>query len=724
LKTVVPQGDGVYKGLFWFWAEIWHLKILCEYWDLSVNTDNVMVKVDYESVYNPQFLLDVDAAKAYIDSLTKAVEDLTSDGLPPNAQKVDFVIPDNPEYYYDAETGVLVIYDTEGNPHAIELPKKDDGTVDFPATIVDAAGKIYELKNDENGRTMELSDRQQRESGEKKSDGDINIYFVIKKLDADVTVTDEIAEKTVKEARNYYSSNSTITLDEGRYLCIPVRKNIRYSYSYYDSTAYITDTITKVTSQYVPYGMRNGETNYSLLSWKENPYNRYNIEQTINGTTKTTTLSENCNYVVLNLTGGTSNSFSATMYVENAVRFGDWKPSVIPDELPSSVPYNSENINTDINPYLAYYAGKLKIEVRKHDVEAVWFDKDELLYDGSFGFDGYDEQKLKAFEDKYELLDIVKSDGSRVNYRVPAVSMWAGQRVTIKAKIKENTALGDSVYYRFVPENGLIIENIQYENGTCLNGEFKDRNKNYELKITLKNSNTAKGALLIKDRNGKTVGKLNFYSKEKSKITDEEKIKYRIVNVTFGNTPPNTAPEAIDFSNYTEGSPLENYLNNNSYNQAFYQFKCKGIDSLVISDSLIAKKPIIIVSDKLDSLERNRAAIRELLVSEYKKKSGIIANERIIFLVNNREMTSVAGFANRPLLPIPVGTECYVIIFKPALTDWETFVHEAGHNFGLKHPFETNGFIQGSSSNYMDYTLKKDMFWRWQWGIINNADFK
>jgi hypothetical protein len=691
--------------------EIWNVKFLCEYWDLSVNTDNVMIGGDYESVYNPQFLLDVDAAKNFVDSLANAINDLTSDGLPPNVVKLDFTIPENPEYYYDETNGVLVIFDSNDIPHTVELPKKEDGTIDFSATIVDKDGKVYELKNDGNGTTMELANRQQRGSGEEKSDGDINIYFVIKKLGSDVTVTDEIAEKTVKETQNYYSSNRTITLDEGRYLCIPVRKSIRYSY--YDGTADRMDTLTKAPSQYVPYGLKSGETNYRLLSWKENPYNRYSIEQTISGTTKTTTKFEDRNYVVLNLTGITSDSLSVTMYEEKVIRFGDWKV-FIPDNLPSAVPYDSENINTDINPYLAYGPGKLKIEVKKRDVEAVWFEKDALLYDGSFGFDGYDEQKLKAFEDKYKLLDIVKSDGSRINYRIPTVSMWANPRATIKAKIKENTALGDSVYYKFIPENGLIIENIQYENGHCLNGEFKDRNKDYELNITLKSPNTAKGALLVKDRNDKTVGKLNFYSKKKSEITDEERIKYRIVNVTFGSTASTV--------NYTLGNSLSEKLNNHSFNQTFMQFMYDGNSDLTI-DSILMKE-IAFISGQLDSVNKNKITLQILLETEYKKAGGTIGqkNERILFLVNNQQMTGVGGYAPTPEKK---DDKTYsIVIFKSNINDWETFIHEMGHTFSLKHPFANKAYRQGSSTNFMDYSTQKDMFWEWQWKIINKNYFE
>lgn len=77
VKSVESQGDGVYKGQFLFCAELWKLKFICNYWDLSVNTNNVIVNMDYESVYNPQYLFDVDATTAYLDKLAGDITTLT-----------------------------------------------------------------------------------------------------------------------------------------------------------------------------------------------------------------------------------------------------------------------------------------------------------------------------------------------------------------------------------------------------------------------------------------------------------------------------------------------------------------------------------------------------------------------------------------------------------------------------------------------------------------------
>ena len=59
-------------------------------------------------------------------------------------------------------------------------------------------------------------------------------------------------------------------------------------------------------------------------------------------------------------------------------------------------------------------------------------------------------------------------------------------------------------------------------------------------------------------------------------------------------------------------------------------------------------------------------------------------------------------------------------VSKRNINHWGTFVHEIGHAFDLKHPFDNPNYDKYSTSNFMDYSLRTDMFWRWQWLIINS----
>ena len=79
VRSVEPQGNGTYKGIFYFWGEIWDLKVPCEYWDLQVNTDNVIVNMDYESVYDPSLFFDVDSITNLVNNVLDNAAVLTSD---------------------------------------------------------------------------------------------------------------------------------------------------------------------------------------------------------------------------------------------------------------------------------------------------------------------------------------------------------------------------------------------------------------------------------------------------------------------------------------------------------------------------------------------------------------------------------------------------------------------------------------------------------------------
>jgi len=168
IKSVIPQGNGVYKGQFLSWIKIWGVKFLCDYWDLKVNTDNQIVDMNFESVYDPTFLADVDATKDYLNQLGDAIEDLTPDESNPNVIELDFIIPENPEYHYDGENGIITVMDRDGNPHEIELPENKDGETDFPVTVKDNQGNSYEIKKDDDGNVrIEKIDNQDQKQEEK-----------------------------------------------------------------------------------------------------------------------------------------------------------------------------------------------------------------------------------------------------------------------------------------------------------------------------------------------------------------------------------------------------------------------------------------------------------------------------------------------------------------------------------------------------------------------------
>jgi hypothetical protein len=245
LKTVENQGNGIYKGIFLFWAEIWNLKILCDYWDLSVNTDNQIVTWDFKSVYDPQFLVDVDAVQDYLNEVINAVNDLTSGENTPDTLNVDFTIPDNPEYYYDNEENTLVVRDDEGNSYTIDLPEKEDGTADLPATIQDKDGKVYNI--DENGNIIKNDTEEKTKEEERTTEfavfykniefNPVDTLFVVKEFNGNINLTfKKQTDKQWKSVSAFWRMDGNQTHSESFNMENPERTDLCITAKQYTAT--------------------------------------------------------------------------------------------------------------------------------------------------------------------------------------------------------------------------------------------------------------------------------------------------------------------------------------------------------------------------------------------------------------------------------------------------------------------------------------------------------
>ncbi|GHT49436.1 hypothetical protein AGMMS49982_02940 [Bacteroidia bacterium] len=78
IESVTQESDGVYKGVFWFLWEYYRVQIPCNFWHLSVNTDNQITHMGFESINDPTFLLNLEATKAEIAKAADAVDNLAN----------------------------------------------------------------------------------------------------------------------------------------------------------------------------------------------------------------------------------------------------------------------------------------------------------------------------------------------------------------------------------------------------------------------------------------------------------------------------------------------------------------------------------------------------------------------------------------------------------------------------------------------------------------------
>ncbi len=159
IKTVEPQGNGVYKGLFLFWAEVWNLKFICEYWDLQVNKENVIVNMDFESVYDPQFLVDIDATTNYLNNLANSVNTLTLDARIKDTLSVNEEITSI--YINGGDSVIAVTVDEKGEIHEVVINNNAD---DIEKTMIKGKnGEEYVVTKD--GQVMGVNEYKQTGGG-------------------------------------------------------------------------------------------------------------------------------------------------------------------------------------------------------------------------------------------------------------------------------------------------------------------------------------------------------------------------------------------------------------------------------------------------------------------------------------------------------------------------------------------------------------------------------
>ncbi|WP_158522853.1 fibronectin type III domain-containing protein [Geofilum rhodophaeum] len=103
VREVNAQGNGIYSGIFYFWGELWGMKVPCEFSDLQVNTDNVIVNMDYKSINDPKFLVGVDVlvekGNDFLDQLATVTAKTRIVDTISVQQEFDYVVVKDGELY-------------------------------------------------------------------------------------------------------------------------------------------------------------------------------------------------------------------------------------------------------------------------------------------------------------------------------------------------------------------------------------------------------------------------------------------------------------------------------------------------------------------------------------------------------------------------------------------------------------------------------------------------
>ena len=202
-------GDGWYSGkgstlLTWIFES-----------RIAVHFDRLRVNVQREQIDGEVFT-DYDDTESQI-----ANSDRIDDGgsgthrveIEVPTTSVDFVMPDMPEgSTYDATTGSLTIYDTNGEVHNVPIPKNESGEPTFPMLIKDSSGQTYEVnESDESTAEEETSDDSTGRTDDRKKKGPRPVQ--IKKVEQ---ITDFNREGLDSECRLRFSGEgSRYAFDNG-----------------------------------------------------------------------------------------------------------------------------------------------------------------------------------------------------------------------------------------------------------------------------------------------------------------------------------------------------------------------------------------------------------------------------------------------------------------------------------------------------------------------------
>jgi hypothetical protein len=578
----------------------------------------------------------------------------------------------------------------------------------LPATVTDAGGNTYTI--DEQGNMTEGGggDTNIDNKINKIDDGDTQLYMIVHKIEEDSDVTTELIQE-LKEGTStvFYADGESVSLPDGKYVFIPYQKYVKFEAKIDGKEEEVIKENREI--QYIT--TKNGAY---VLDGADQHYNLYDMEgkQDSVGFFKEGQLP----WKIADLVKGKIYQIRFDRPSRNRAKDIS-KEKIDADKYLTGV-YEKDKFDY-VSERLLPTSGttgvqsSIIINVQDKDAEAVWFEAG-YNYNGSYGFDEY-KDIYRTVSNKYKPLVLKKQNGQTIDYHIPNLSMWAKKEVTVLALIQGKA--GDEVYYTFETSDpdieiksattGIFTNNFEHR-------EVLKENKKY-LPITIVNKNTASSyntpaALYVKDKNGGIVGQLNIYSVDMGNGKGQTILKnYRVIDVTLGTSP--NPPISVDPSKYQHD--LLTFLNEKAYNQAFIQFST-GVQFSSMQLNSLGNVQIDGNGDIIDN-DPNEKELYDLLKNAVSPAPG--SDDYIVFVINNRDF--VKGSNNERTYGFANNGNHYVVLLKSGNEEWETVAHELGHCLKLDHPFKPQYNIpKGYTNNYMDYAVKTNMFWQWQWDIL------
>lgn len=141
ITQISAQGNGWYSGKGWIILSwIFDTKVAVKFNRLRINADNRQIDGEVETETDPKA-----SNIGNTNELDYGGKPTTEAKVVIVTKKLDFTIPAVPEASYNPESGELIIFDTDGEPHVIAT-QKNEGESIFPMIVEDADGNKYRVE--------------------------------------------------------------------------------------------------------------------------------------------------------------------------------------------------------------------------------------------------------------------------------------------------------------------------------------------------------------------------------------------------------------------------------------------------------------------------------------------------------------------------------------------------------------------------------------------------
>ena len=147
ITEVVPLGDGWYSGRGKTRLKtIIDAPVALRFDRLRINVDNFQIDGTVEASYDEK-----KGKIANLDDVDDGGKDVKPATIRMREHKIDFILPDIPQFIYNPKIGELETTDAEGNPHAIKIDVPENASYEsiFPMLVADNKGNTYQISPSE-----------------------------------------------------------------------------------------------------------------------------------------------------------------------------------------------------------------------------------------------------------------------------------------------------------------------------------------------------------------------------------------------------------------------------------------------------------------------------------------------------------------------------------------------------------------------------------------------